>query len=382
MNLVLLNFIKNHQDWKELLQQPPYNLSIKEDGGYVILKYNQINSDFSQPLVKEARGIILDAATLVPVCVPFFKFFNYGEQYAADLDWDSAQITEKIDGSLIKLWWDKGTWHWSTNGTIDAAKAEVKQSVFVTEPNLTFLKLIQEADNYNQIDYSSLSVDYTYMFELVSPKNQIVLPYAETSLYYLGARDNYTFEEVKLDIGIKKPRSFDFSTLDQCIAATQSNLFKDKEGMVAKDKYGNRVKIKTEDYFLKHKLANNGEVNGGALLQLIKINDYEELLSYFPQYKPVVDDMIDAINTLSYYMQEECAVALVKKADGWTRAAIAQYMTANNYRFKDYIFKSLYGNQFITPISYLFSMPENKLLDLVQRQIRQNKEIPFEIFKN
>lgn len=95
----LLKFIKEHEDWKELLQRAPYFLEVKEEEGFVLLKYSQIKSDFSQPIVQECRGIILDSNNGI-VCWPFDKFFNYGECYAAKIDWSSAKVQEKIDGCL------------------------------------------------------------------------------------------------------------------------------------------------------------------------------------------------------------------------------------------------------------------------------------------
>lgn len=370
MELTLQRFMQEHNNWKEILQSPPYSLNIKEDNGYVLLKYDQVNSDFAQPLVQEARGIIFDAATLRPVCIPFFKFFNYGEQYAAKLDWGTAKVTEKIDGSLVKLWFDKGVWHWSTNGVINAATAEVKQNALNSEEQLTFLDLIKQADNYNQIDYSKLSTNYTYMFELVSPKNQIVLYYAETSLYFLGARDNNTLDELDLDIGIKKPKLYNLSNLGECIAATLSDIFAGKEGVVAKDQYNNRIKIKTEDYFAKHKLANNGNISYSALLDLIKQNDYEEFLCYFPQYKALVDKLINAIDILSAEIGAECAKAALKKADNYSRKDLALYMKENSFKYQDYVFKALfYTDKIITPIEHIFSIPNNKLIPILREII-------------
>ena len=95
----LLDFIDKHDNWKELLQEAPYFLDIKEEDGFTLLKYNQINSDFSQDIVKECRGIILDSNHKI-VCWPFSKFFNYGESNADEIDWSSARVQEKIDGCL------------------------------------------------------------------------------------------------------------------------------------------------------------------------------------------------------------------------------------------------------------------------------------------
>ena len=69
-------FMHEHSDWDTKLTQEPYCLQISYDGDYVLLKYNQIASDLSNPIVQQARGIIFNRHTLKPVCVPFFKFFN------------------------------------------------------------------------------------------------------------------------------------------------------------------------------------------------------------------------------------------------------------------------------------------------------------------
>ena len=91
-----------------------------------MFKYNQIESDFEYQLVREARGIILREKVWKVVCRPFDKFFNYGEQFSDVrlIDWEHVYVQQKVDGSLIKIWYDFGRWHISTNGSIDAFKAE------------------------------------------------------------------------------------------------------------------------------------------------------------------------------------------------------------------------------------------------------------------
>jgi hypothetical protein len=65
-----------------------------------MFKYSQQSSDFSNDIVKECRGIILDEDTLEPVSIPYFKFFNVGEPNAAEVDWASAKVLQKIDGCV------------------------------------------------------------------------------------------------------------------------------------------------------------------------------------------------------------------------------------------------------------------------------------------
>ena len=131
MTLNILEFIRQNDDWESKLSVSPYYIKTKRSGQFVLLKYDQIRSDFNIPIVRECRGIILDESDgYKPVCVPFYKFGNIGESYVPDIDWGSAQVQEKLDGSLIKLWHHKGTWHVSSNGEIDAHNAGISSVLF------------------------------------------------------------------------------------------------------------------------------------------------------------------------------------------------------------------------------------------------------------
>ena len=140
-------FIAENKDWESILTNKPYCLKIQRDDQYVLFKYNQIESDFSNPIVKEARGIIFkEGFCNYSVCYAFNKFFNYGETNAATINWNSATVTEKIDGSLIKLWYDNKQWHISTNGMIDAYKA-----YYSNIENANFGNLFEEALYNNKL---------------------------------------------------------------------------------------------------------------------------------------------------------------------------------------------------------------------------------------
>lgn len=92
---------ENDRYWLEELTKPPYSLSIKNDGNLYIFKYNQINSDFSNKIVQEARGIIFDKDdNWKCVCRAFDKFFNLGESNAHSINWMKATAQEKKDGCL------------------------------------------------------------------------------------------------------------------------------------------------------------------------------------------------------------------------------------------------------------------------------------------
>lgn len=291
-NTELGKFCKGHADWQELLTQEPYCLKIKEDGHYTMFSYDQIRSDFNIKLVREARGIIFRTGEWEqPVCWAFNKFGNYGESYAPDIDWDTAFVTEKVDGSLMKVWWD-GDWHISTNGCIDAFKAELNN---VKMPDFGYYFLEALGKYYNSFGefVSGLETHRTYMFELVGPYNRVVVPYDEPDLYFLGARTNSSGEEFycselmagALGLGkFKRPAHYSLTSLDDCIKAAELKTW-DDEGFVVCDANFNRVKIKSPAYVLAHYTRNNNVINRRHLIKVILSNEVDEFLCYAADYK-------------------------------------------------------------------------------------------------
>lgn len=306
MKLKLIDFINEHSDWEALLSQAPYCLNISRDQKFgrnlIMFKYSQQDSDFSNDIVKECRGIILDEDTFEPVSVPYFKFFNYGEPNAASIDWKSAIVLEKIDGSLIKVVKDNGKLLISTNGCIDAFKCNLTKMFDCPFSNFGELfmhavkcqaKQFGAEDNVEEWFNSLIDEGFTYMFELVSPFNRIVIKYDDTKLYFHGMRNNATLEEVPfvesdLISFFAIPKFFSLKSLDDCINAA-NQLSWENEGYVVVDKDFNRVKIKSPAYVAIHRMANNGNLSIRRAVEVWLQNEQDELLTYFPEYKDTFD---------------------------------------------------------------------------------------------
>ena len=291
MELKVVEFIKKTPNWREVLTQPPYCLQIKEAEDLILLKYDQIESDFNNEIVRECRGLILDKH-FNPVCVPFFKFGNYGESYVPNMDWDSIKVQEKVDGSLIKVWNYKGEWKISTNGSINAYNSELNlvDSLKINCPFQTFGELFDEAKKHCGLDFNTLNPEYTYMFELVGPFNKVVVSYDNIEIYHIGTRNNITLEEVNVDIGVKKPKLYPLTNLEECLEATQKMSY-NEEGFVAVDKNWNRVKIKSPAYITAHHLRSNGIASISKILEILEQGESEEFLTYFPEYQQAFDDV-------------------------------------------------------------------------------------------
>ena len=140
----------------------------------VLFKYDQINSPMENPIVQECRGIILDEADDWRVIArPFTKFYNYGEPNAAPIDWTTARVQEKVDGSLCAFYHYKGDWHVATTGTPDAGGR-------VHNGERLFRDLIWETAQKHEL--RMLSPAHTYLFELTSPYNRVVVPHTNRVL--------------------------------------------------------------------------------------------------------------------------------------------------------------------------------------------------------
>lgn len=306
-------FIAENKDWETVLTKEPYCLKYQRYNNYILFKYNQIESDFSNPIVKEARGIISrDGWWEYPVCRAFDKFFNIGETNAEILDWSTVQVTQKIDGSLIKVWFNN-TWHISTNGMIDAYKA-----CYSDVESCNFRDLFKEALENNNITFEELTSEmepgFTYMFELVSPKTRVVIPYDKTDLYYLGLRDNYSNAEMpfysvnfslKIPTKVKKPAVYSLHSVTECLKAAQ-NLPWNEEGYVACDINCNRVKIKSPQYVLAHYVRNNNNVTNETLVGVAISGEQEEFLTYAEDYKEALQKVTNAVKKF----KNDCVEAL------------------------------------------------------------------------
>lgn len=286
-------FCAEHEDYLELLAAKPYCIRIREDGPYIIFNYDQIRSDFNNPIVQEARGIIFRKGFWEhPVCWAFNKFGNFGEPWVKEIDWSTAFVSEKIDGSLIKYFYDDGDWHIATNGTIDAFKAELGD---VRMPNfgMYFVNTLYKYYGYLADFENDLDKNLTYMFELVGPYNRVVIPYDESAIYFLGARNKFTGEEFNcssliagaLQMGrFSLPTQYSLSSLSDCLKAAELKSW-DDEGFVACDAQFNRVKIKSPAYVLAHYARNNNVINRKHLINVILANEVEEFICYASDYK-------------------------------------------------------------------------------------------------
>lgn len=284
---VLVDYIINHPDtWRA--DMAAKNISVRDKGDLAIFNYG-IGCDFNDPIVQQARGIIVDLSTMKVVCAGFDKFGNYFESYAPEIDWETAVIEEKIDGSIIKLYYYDNEWHWATNGCISAKDASVNGT------SRTFQDVIEIASNYKDIDYNKLNKNQTYIFELVSPETQVVIRYNYAYLYHLGTRSNLTGIEFNTNIGIEQPKRYDIADADlEIVIQKAESLNKESdeckhEGFVVVDSSFNRIKIKNTRYLEFHHSLSRGRIVKTDVVRALIYEDEEQIHTIKSHPRFIVD---------------------------------------------------------------------------------------------
>lgn len=261
-----------------------FKLKIKEYDQKVLLKYDQIDSPMGEAIVQECRGIILEKGTWDVMCLSFLKFFNSGEGHAASINWNTAKVLEKCDGSMIQVYWDwnKNCWFAATTGT---AEGEAK-----TKSGIAFNDLFWDAVDSYPFNKSLLNKDYIYVFELMTPHNIVVTPHkvSQVSLLAVRNRDNLKelswgdLEMVATSINIPLVKAFDMNVNNvEDIKHTFDGMPFTEEGYVVVDANHNRIKIKNPAYVAAHHMKS--KTSDHAIMDVVKSNEIEEFAATFPE---------------------------------------------------------------------------------------------------
>mgnify|MGYP001575519318 CR=1 FL=1 len=273
-----------------------YHIKTKRHGKHpnlIHFKYDQINSLMSEPLVQQCRGLILDEADGWNVVArPFDKFFNLGEGGAAEIDWKTSRPLEKLDGSLMVVYWYKDEWHVATSGTPDG-NGRVRQMAgpFSTQ---TFRELFWKT--FSHCGYSQLHLDarYTWMFELMTPENRVIIPHVTSRLVLIGLRHLDTGEEVDvlrhfaLD-RFEVVKSFNYDSPEALEQSFETMDGLQQEGYVVVDAQFRRVKVKHPRYVLYHQMV--GSLTKKRVLDAVRQGEAPEVLTYFPSWKTEFEEM-------------------------------------------------------------------------------------------
>lgn len=268
----------------------------------VLLKYDQIASAMGEEIVRDCRGLIMDRDdNWRAVALAFRKFFNHGEGHAATIDWSTAKVQEKLDGSLCVLYWYRDQWHVATSGTPDAS-GHITNGI---DPTIVFHDLFWRT--FLDAEWSLPPAAWRnrcFAFELTAPQNRVVVRHEKPSLTLLAVRDMDTLQELPPEdagrvMGCPVVRSFPLQSFDQIAEtfATMNPLA--QEGYVVVDAAYNRVKVKHPGYVALHHMRDG--MSGRRMVEVVRSGETDEVLTAFPEFAA---DMRIAKDRLALLVEE------------------------------------------------------------------------------
>jgi len=286
--LAIQNYLRTHGLEKTIKD---FSLKTREYEHKILLKYDQLVSPtlMALPEMQDCRGIILEKGTWNVMSLAFRKFFNSEEGNAAKIDWNTAHVLEKLDGTMIQVYydWHDMTWYAGTTGTANG-EGEVNNKNGTTFNDLFW----DTVNNKYTFNVCLLNYDYIYVFELTTPYNIVVKPHGESSATLLAVRNRKTLVElsgrdlemtaVSLDIPLVKSYDLNAKNVGHLLKTFEGMPWSE-EGYVVRDGNDNRVKVKNPAYVAVHGLKNkSAEYN---IMEIIVTNEIEEFAAVFPERK-------------------------------------------------------------------------------------------------
>ena len=268
----------------------------------VHLKYSQIDSPMDNPIVQECRGLMLDQEDNWRIVAwPFSKFFNADEPLAAKIDWRSAKVQEKLDGSLMILYWYGGAWRVATSGMPDAMG-------MVHGTNRSFAQLFWETWHaMGFVEPPSINRCYTYMFELTSPLNRVVVSHPKATLTLIGMRSIWSGRELQIShqTSYNPVKQFPLQSIDDVRATFETMDPLQQEGYVAVDEYFRRVKVKHPGYEALHHLKSSFSIK--RVVEIVRQGEETEVLTHFPEWKLPFEQVRAAYDALVTQLEQDYA---------------------------------------------------------------------------
>lgn len=249
----MINLLEKYYDQKLLIKQNHPTLPLIIWNYSPKTQYEKLWDD----LTLMCRGLVTDTDGNI-VARSFNKFFNLEEE--KNIPNEPYEIYEKLDGSLIILFW-------YNNKLIVSSKGS-----FVSDHAIQAKRIIS---NY---DLSVLDFSKTYCFELVAPWNRIVCSYPKEELFLLAKFDRFG-QEYSVDNYNNFPLVKKYDYID--IPKIKETISEDREGVVVKFQSGKRIKIKGDEYKKLHKLVTG--LSEKSILELLKNNQsLESILDKVP----------------------------------------------------------------------------------------------------
>lgn len=215
--------------------------------------YEHTKSLHSMKIRRECRGLIFNTLTGELISRPYHKFFNAGEKEETQLHkinlYEPHVVLEKLDGSMIR-----------PIPTAEGFKLATKAGI--TDISQQAEEFIADKPEYTKFIHSSIVCGLTPIFEWCSRKNRIVIDYSEDKLILTAVRDNLSGTYVNYSLIVETGKNYSIPVVQAVDGLAVQNIelfvkqvreWDDGEGIVLRFDNGHMIKVKADDYVLRHK---------------------------------------------------------------------------------------------------------------------------------
>jgi RNA ligase len=215
--------------------------------------YEHTKSLHSMKIRRECRGLIFNTLTGELISRPYHKFFNAGEKEETQVHkinlYEPHVVLEKLDGSMIRPIPTKEGFRLATKAGITDISQQAEE-------------FIKDKLHYSTFIKKCIQKGITPLFEWCSNKNRIVISYETDQLILTGMRYNDTGKYVDYEIMKDYATAWNIPVVKAVDGLAVQNIelfvkqvreWDDGEGVVIRFQNNHMVKIKADDYVLRHK---------------------------------------------------------------------------------------------------------------------------------
>lgn len=346
-----MNLMKKARKNKEI------TLNSNSTGELFVMKYKGLGVDWNNEMTRQSRGRVIDKDGNV-LGYPFDKFFNLEETTNRDgiceevremSKWkdEPFTVTNKLDGTFISMFLNPytNTFELNTGGGFNAV-----------ELTLAYKYIEDELTASDKMLLNELVKEYTLMFEYTGLDNLLVVPYNESKLTLIGARNMstgqlLTYNELsKLINGSNIPlvEKLNLHTKEEVLeyVLTATGI----EGVsVFFENSRQIIKIKSPEYLGRHKVVSlfigNGEISPKYVENIIQqillgnLGELDDLFSYYKQFRNErLEGKMKEFELLVSEIEEQINIFdnISSKVREWIEFIPTEYTSEEIYSFENY----------------------------------------------
>jgi len=294
---------------------------VSDRGLYTNILYTTPSSDiftgsglYETSVLRECRGLVFDTETGRILARPYHKIFNIDQLPETQRDVIDLSpphtVLEKLDGSMVfpVAFGDSGDFRLMTKSGVTETSMRAEQFVFSQPSYQRFIRMCVK------------DCKLTPVFEWQSRRDQIVVDYGPeenlvlTAIRYTVSGDYlswHLYEDYGRYWGIPVVRRAEVLSGVNDIHSIVRDVrgWKGAEGVVIRYENGHMLKLKADDYVLRHRAADglkspkralelvlSGDVDD--IIPLLNPNDTRRLLGYERRVSERINEIVDNVTKL------------------------------------------------------------------------------------